>query len=411
MQPLTTNNRIQLLDIARGLAILGILLINMTFFTTSLQAIQFQLELWPGFWDRTVKSLLTFFVSGKFIAVFSFLFGYGMILIKDGVARRNSQNQSKGRFAAIYSRRLFALVLFGLIHGLLIWYGDILLHYALLGFILLLFHKCKPRTLLIWASLLLLLVPGLMMLSGTSGSYELSPEMKSQVLEWVAIEETVYSSGTWGEIQQLRMQNWNSSLLNQIIFYPQILGLFLLGAYFAKKKLFNDLAGNRPKLLRIAVWTGGFGFLTALLPLLLKFTDLSDTGLANQLEIIQYMIGQPLVGVFYIVLLGLLLQRKTWQRVLNPLANVGRMAFTNYLLQSVICTLIFYSYGLGWFGKVGPAAASLLAIAIFALQLVLSSLWFRRFRIGPMEWLWRGITYLSFPPLSATRSAEKSTES
>lgn len=389
MQSQPVKQRIKLLDIVRGLAILGILLINMSFFTTSLQAIQFQLEQWPEWWDRAVESFLDFFVAGKFIAIFAFLFGYGMILMKDGAVKRG------GRFAPLYSRRLLALLVFGLLHGWFIWYGDILLHYALLGFILLLFHNRQAKTLLVWACLLLLLVPSLMLLSGTDGSYEPSPEWMEQIHQWIAADEAIYSSGSWTEIQALRMRDWNSSLMNQIIFYPQILGLFLLGAYFAKKKWFQDLSQNRLILWRICLWTGGLGFLSALIPALLKLAGIENTGLIGPLEILRHLLGSPLIGIFYITLIALVIRQKTWEQWLSPLANVGRMAFTNYIMQSVVCTLIFYGYGLGWFGKVGPAAASLLAVAIFVLQILWSSLWFRYFPIGPLEWLWRRITYLS----------------
>ncbi|MCT1903692.1 DUF418 domain-containing protein [Oceanobacillus sojae] len=394
------NKRIILLDIVRGLAILGILLINMLFFTTSLQAIQFQLELWPDWWDQTVQSFLDFFVSGKFIAIFSFLFGYGMILMKDSASKSGRQ------FTPIYTRRLLALLLFGLIHGWFIWYGDILFHYALLGFLLLLFHKRTAKTLLVWACILLLLIPGLMLFSGTDGSYEPNPEWMDQVHQLAAADEATYSSGSWAEIQELRMRDWNSSVVNQIIFYPQILGMFLLGAYFAKKKWFSNITENHSQLLHICLWTGGMGFLFQIVPLLLSLTGTGTTALTDRLEVIQHLLGSPLIGVFYILFIALLIQRKTWMQILNPLAAVGRMAFTNYIMQSVICTFIFYSYGLGWFGQAGPAATTLLALLIFVLQIICSTLWLRYFRMGPLEWVWRGITYLSIPPLKAKKSVK-----
>lgn len=404
MKPVVVGERIQLLDIARGLAILGILLINMRFFTTSLQAIQFQIELWPGFWDRTVKSFLDLFVGGKFIAIFSFLFGYGMILFKDRAVQKGR------RFTVLYSRRLLALLVFGIIHGWFIWFGDILLHYALLGFALLLFHKCKPKTLLIWSLLLLMLVPGLLMIGGGVDTPELSPEWREWVQQRIERDQTIYGSGSWTEIHNQRIMDWNNSLMNQVLFYPQILGLFLLGAYFSKKRIFHELSANRASLMRICLWTGGFGLVTTVILLILERIGVQAPGLINRLEIIHHLLGSPMIGLFYVSVLALFVSVKAWQRALRPLANAGRMAFTNYIMQSVVCTLIFYSYGLGWYGQAGPAAASLLALAIFALQLVLSSLWFRRFRMGPLEWLWRSITYLSFSPGKQThkQAADKS---
>src|SRR5690625_4686469 len=128
MQLTPPNQRIQVLDVARGLAILGILLINVIFYSTSLHAIQWQVELWPEAVNQAVSTALELFIEGKFLAIFAFLFGYGIILFRD-------RAMAKGRrFRPLYARRLLVLAVFGLLHGWLIWYGDILLHYALLGF-------------------------------------------------------------------------------------------------------------------------------------------------------------------------------------------------------------------------------------------------------------------------------------
>ncbi|WP_144932010.1 DUF418 domain-containing protein [Paenibacillus sp. 32O-W] len=396
MQPVAANERIQLLDIARGLAILGILLVNMTFYSSSLQAIQFQINLWPDFWNQAAKSILSIMVDGKFIAIFSFLFGYGMILFKDRALEKGR------RFVPLYLRRLLALLIFGLIHGWFIWFGDILVHYALLGFILLLFHKCKPKTLLVWSVSFLMLIPALMLFSGgnAGATPRLSPEFKQLVLQWIERDQAIYGGGTFGEIQRQRVSDWYASALNQIAFYPQILGLFLMGSYIAKRKLFHNLSGNRSVLIRICIWTGSFGFVSTLLPIVLEQTVGTNAGgWINRLDVIRYLIGNPSIGLFYITGLALLIQKPSWQRALRPLANVGRMAFTNYILQSVLCTLIFYHYGLGLYGQAGPLAGSLLAIAVFLLQMVLSALWLRKFRMGPLEWVWRIATYRSLSPL------------
>ena len=123
METSLQEKRIEVVDIIRGIAVFGILVVNMAFYNSSYKAISMQVELWPGFWDQMVKGLESIFFEGKFIAVFSFLFGFGMILLKEGALKKGR------RFAPLFARRLFALLCFGLIHGLLIWYGDILFRY------------------------------------------------------------------------------------------------------------------------------------------------------------------------------------------------------------------------------------------------------------------------------------------
>lgn len=391
MRPVQTDQRIHVLDIARGLAIFGILLINMTFYNTSLQAIQWQISLWTDPLNEATRTVLFLLADGKFLAIFAFLFGYGAVLLRD-------RTLQKGRkFGPLYVRRLVALLVFGLIHGWFIWFGDILLHYALLGLALMAFLSRKPRTLVIWAIGLLALMP-VLLLAGGGGDMTPDPEFQQLIHEAVARDTAVYSSGTYAEITLQRRIDWASSAMNQVLFYPQILGLFLLGAYFAKRKVLHDVTENKDLLKRLAVWTGVLGSLFTFLPHVLASIGLSETS-GTQLDVLQILVGGPLLGLFYICALALLTQRASWQRVLMPLASVGRTAFTNYIAQSVICTLLFYGYGLGLYGKVSPLVGLVLSVLLFTLQTVISALWLKRFRMGPLEWLWRAVTYLTVPPL------------
>lgn len=387
--------RIQSLDIARGLAVLGILLVNMRFYSTSLQAIQWQVELWPSWWDQVVTALLRLFVEGKFLAIFALLFGYGMVMsyqraIEAGV-----------RFVPMYTRRLLILAVFGLIHGLLVWYGDILLHYALLGFLLLFFRKCAPKTLYTCALLLLASVPALLLLQGNpSADLNSNEEFQAWLEQAIALDTTIYGSGDYRVILQKRVEDWISSTLNQVMFYPQILGLFLLGAGLAKQRILHEVGTTGRSLLRIAAVSGVMGIGITLIPLVWHGTE--SNGVQEALRV---LIGAPAMGLFYLIVLTIALRNKRWQRILRPLGDVGRLALTNYLGQSLLCTLIFYGYGLGWFGKVGPLVGTLIAVVIFGVQLAVSRMWLRRFHMGPLEWLWRTGTYLSAPPM---RKADRS---
>lgn len=374
MQAVSDKERIHVLDVTRGIAVFGILLVNMRFFTASLQTIQWRISLWPEWWNAMTDRLIDVFVSGKFLSIFAFLFGYGMVIMKDRVEARGQP------FARIYARRLAALALFGLAHGLFIWFGDILFHYAIVGFALLLLHRAEPRTLLTWAVILLALLPVVVLLSGASGPEAmLDSETEAWVVERIAYDELVYSRGSWADIQQVRIVDWLTSAFNHVTFYPQILGLFLLGAYFAKLRLLHDVLETRGALVKLAWWTGGAGLLiTIAQPAMPDFA---------------YIAGGPIIGLFYVAVIGILMSNPVWQQRLMLFAPVGRMAFTNYILQSVVCTLIFYSYGLGLYGQVGPLAATGIALAIYIVQIFVSRAWLARFRMGPLERLWRRLTY------------------
>ena len=279
------KKRIEIIDIIRGIAVFGILVVNMAFYNSSYQAISMQVELWPGFWDQLVKGLESVLFEGKFIAVFSFLFGFGMIMLKEAALKRDRP------FAPLFARRLSALLLFGLIHGLLIWYGDILFHYALLGFFLLLFHQRKPKTLLIWAVVLLSLLPTLLLLTGGGVASDQFQAIGKQAMNH---DMAIYGHGSFSDISKQRFFDWLSALLSQVMFYPHLLGLFLLGSYFAKKKIFHDLTGNRPLLRRICGWTFILGFGATLIPLLLEKLVGAGTGTSEgRLVVFRYVIAPP----------------------------------------------------------------------------------------------------------------------
>jgi uncharacterized protein len=132
------------------------------------------------------------------------------------------------------------------------------------------------------------------------------------------------------------------------------------------------------------------------------FAEISTRGMPsweNVFSVIGQTFGAPALAIFYMTSLALLAQSSTWERRLAPLANVGRMGLTNYLLQTVICTTLFYGYGFGLYGKVGIAAGILLTVVIFALQILFSAWWMKRYRFGPMEWLWRSLTYGKRQPM------------
>lgn len=175
---------------------------------------------------------------------------------------------------------------------------------------------------------------------------------------------------------------------------PKILAMFLLGFYAYRRSYFQNLSNHLPfirQVLKYGLILGLIGNL-AFAALAGKEAVLPPT-IVGIIGVVTYAFGVPALALFYIALVMILWQKTWWRRFLSFLAPVGRMALTNYLLQTVICVFIFYGYGLGQFGKFGAGTATLIAFAIFLFQIIISALWLKYFSYGPMEWIWRQLTY------------------
>jgi len=399
LQPIQKSERIQHIDIIRGIAILGILLVNMAHFSYPdlyLHIIgpnNFFVESWHTL-DHVTNKWLNIFVQMKFITMFSFLFGFGMIIMME-------RSEAKGqKFVPLYARRLLVLLLFGIIHAFFIWDGDILTEYALLGFVLLLFRKRKPKTLLIWTIVFysLFAIPvAIVSAIPTHDGYEMTEWETEMVLE---SEENakqalhIYSEGTFFEVAKQRIHdrmyymslNGMASLNPILYFYANIpyFSMFLLGAYFAKRKLLHRPEDHKSTLRKI--W---------IISLLIGLPANSIYGFTDNDALL--LIGAPFLMLFYIISFVYLINFPWSNKLLMPFAAVGRTAFTNYIVQSIIATTIFYSYGLGLYGKINPFLGLFISFSIFTLQIILSNVWLRHVNYGPLEWIWRAATYMKLP--------------
>jgi uncharacterized protein len=405
--PVQQAERIPIVDILRGFALFGILFVNMTIFSHPMQAIVLPTDPnWP-FYDRAALWLIHALGEGKFYALFSMLFGLGLTLQMDRIEGRG------GRFVPLYARRLLVLLAIGLVHAFLIWMGDILILYALLGFLLILFRKAKPRTLLIWVVLLIALpllfnaaVTGLV--SWASTVPEAAPQIEQSFAQAEASFVTdleraaqVYGNGDFAAITDQRVRDYLSmGMAGFTVMGFNVMAMFLLGVYFGKRGIFKNLEEHRGLFRKLLLWglliglTGNLLYATLIMPISRIYQTwtlfLATTGQA---------VGAPLLMLAYVSALCLLALSPAWGKRLQVLAPVGQMALTNYLTQSLVCTLIFYGYGLGLFGKVGHAAGIALTLVIYLLQIPLSHWWMKRFYYGPAEWLWRSLTYLKLQPL------------
>lgn len=390
--PALGQERIEAVDILRGVAILGILIVNMGLFSS------------PGdppaqtAVDGTVDRLILFVAQEKFKALFSFLFGLGLAV---------QMLRAEGRgapFLPLYARRLCVLFLIGAAHFLLLWDGDILHDYALLGFVLLLFRRRSLNTLLVCAGVFLaipLFVYGLTTYSSITG--HVNPHLKS----WIAYEtggddngaeERVYSHGTYAEMITHRAHELPRDLTPDSD-DAYVLAIFLLGLYGGRRRIVHDISAHRPFIRRVQGWGLAIGLAGNAAFAVGGSFDPAPTSVVQNVGRMCLVLAAPAMCLFYASTIVLLTQVETWRRWLAPLAAVGRMALSNYLLQSLICTTIFYSYGLALFGKVRPSLGLLLTIAIFLIQIPLSVWWLRRFRFGPIEWLWRSLTYWQLQPM------------
>jgi uncharacterized protein len=404
ISPISSNERIEILDVLRGLAVGGILIGNMQWFSAygmMPEALAAQAPLA----DRITHFLVHFFVEGKFYSIFSFLFGFGFAL---QIARAQERGDAQ---AALFKRRLFWLLVIGLLHAYLIWAGDILSVYALMGFVLLLFRTKTNEALLKWAfALMVMPILSYILLYILFTSF-VTPEALAgiktmQIDMWNNTVQTVPNSGYLEIISGFNL-NYIVGRYMGLIFdmrLPKILAMFLLGFYAYRRGFFQNISDHQPFIRRVLVYGLVLGLVgNAAMAALAGKEAAFPPSLAGIGGVIGYSFGVPALALGIIALVATLWQKDLSHRLLAFLAPVGRMALTNYLLQSLICVFIFYGFGFGLYGRVGAFRSTLIAISIFLFQILISALWLKYFAYGPMEWIWRQLTYRKRLSLSLKR--------
>lgn len=372
--PLAEKDRTISIDVLRGFALLGILMVNMQAFHSPALYID-TFTYWPSQMDQFFLNFVQLFAEGSFYPLFAFLFGYGAMIIADRSAAKGIY------FPTFFARRLAILLVIGCIHAFLIWNGDILMMYAITGIFFIFFYKFSGKTLL-RVGLLIYSLPMLFMFLPASAEdpFGENPTAVQRTLD-------TYSSGSIIEIIQLRTAEWATMNLDPTAWTMAIgvFGLMLIGAAFAKLKWLVDVKTHKRLLMLLLV-------MGLILGLGMKFTMfLFPENFI--LMVFQTQFSGAFTALFYLTSIVLLVQTTVGRKMLQPFANVGRFSMSNYLLQSIAMTTLFYSYGFGLFGSISYTTGFAIVFGFFTLQILLSKWWAPRFQYGPIEYIWRWGTY------------------
>ena len=411
-RPVDGNERLQLLDALRGFALCGVFVSNV-YMWFSLRVFtprpQMEAAMTNASWLDTAAGFFAgIFIFGKFITLFSFLFGLGFAV---QMGRAEARGAS---IVPLYVRRLTAMLLIGFAHLSLLWYGDILSTYAVLGFGLLLFRKREDGTALKWATGFILVSPVVILaltqlpdlLAGPAAMAAAAKEEGARQAASSAELFQVFSHGGYFDVVRANLSFYFGHMVRMsAVVMLALLGRFLVGLVAGRRRLFHDAASHLPLFRRVLLWALPFGLVGSSSGVVIKQLVMHHVLPQTPPAWLPYVLfpvrqmGEVGLAAVYVSGFVLLFQRPLWQRILSVLAPVGRMALTNYLSQTVMSLLMYYGYGLGLGGKLGPAALIGLPVAIFCVQIVWSHLWLARFRFGPAEWLWRSMTYGKLQPM------------
>lgn len=399
LAPVAPRERVVTLDVLRGFALCGVMMGNMVLYSgrwTTRSPGQKLTAL-----DQIAARFLNIFVDSKAQTLLTFLFGLGFAV---QLLRAEERREP---VMAMYLRRLGALFVLGMFHITLLWWGDVTWTYAVAGLGLLAFLRTSNRTRVI-SALVLIFVPFLVVQIPALGQPVLRLFIEPQEFEAhtaqmaAALRRPDRAGLAWEHLQYALV--WCTRLYAWYFFWT--LGRFLLGYVAGKLRWFDDDgAGHLPVFRKLATWGGATAVVTTAIGLLQRGGQLPLHTYGHWGRLVAatvYQTGLLAVTLVYVSMVVLLMQRPPWRRVLRVVAPAGRMPLTTYFSQSLICTFIFYGWGLGWAGSVSIAGCLGLAAAIFSVQVALCHLWLRFFRFGPLEWLWRSAVYLKLSPMRAS---------
>ena len=400
--PVNLSEREQFMDALRGFAILGIFIANLpglSIYDPGNTATGWHF----GELDKQMIFLHHVLLEGKFYSIFSLLFGWGLAL----QIKRTQTDAVRLRVHPIILRRLLFMFLIGVIHLAVIWNGDIVALYALVGLVLLLFIRIEPRKLVTFG-VLLLLVPILsywlrmhepMLNKPANLFHSICQNLDSRLLG-ISTPEEFANLLRRGSLRELLIYNFDGAFyrFGDLIFqsrFFKVLGMFLIGYSLGIGGYFKVLLKSGRSLWIVAA----IGLIVGLPAnyIMAKFMETP----ANYLQLtteglyqtIAYALGVAPLALAYVSLLALFFRNNVGNHMMMLLTPVGKMALTNYIFHSLLGILVFYGIGFGLMGTLGPSAWTVFAIIVFVFQIVYSTIWLKYFQFGPLEWVWRSLTY------------------
>ena len=396
--PIAPASRMVEVDMVRGFALFGVLLVNMYGFGADSIA-------WNSLTDELAFAIMRVFFESKMWTLFSILFGFGFAI------QLQSAHARGFRILPTYLRRLAVLFAFGAAHALL-FDGDILMLYAELGLALLIIRGLPTRMLLLLAVGFMLIFPLARFISDLDPSVE-SEEILNVSEARAELEESqytdVYATGTLAEVAVDNASAIPADPLEDL-YTPEsgltVFGMFLIGFSIGRSGILRNISGHAASIARMRVWGLGLGLTAMAAERVLAATygyavfreQQADTGVQLAGDLL-FTFGATALALGYAAILVLTAQTPRGKAALMPLAAVGRLALTVYLTQTLMFTTLFYGYGFGQVFRLGPVAVTAWAVVFFAVQIVVCQWWLRHFRFGPVEWLWRSLTYLKWQPL------------
>ncbi len=392
--PIDQKKRIEIIDIFRGLAIFGIFMVNIhvmncAFPNRAMHEAQFQ-----GFIDIATLNVLDLLFYGKFFPIFSFLFGLGISI----QVRRQLEKRT---FSTLFFiRRLLALLLFGILHIVFIWSGDVLHLYAILGLILLLFIN-RSAKFLFFASIVILLFPFYLDVFDRIINYFDYDFMKplTSISHEVLID--TYRNGSYFSILDIRLKEYQSATeILWLILAPTAFSMVFLGASVEKSGILNNIPAfiqkTKIKVLVLFILAVGYHYFSMYL---MSTFETPPGRILRYFIVYPYIISDVIIALSIVWFVAYGYQYKLGQKILAPLRHVGQMAFTNYIMQSILGLIIFSSLGFAFYEKGSPSVLILIVACIYISQIVLSKIWLKYYYFGPLEWLWRCISYVKLMPM------------
>lgn len=376
-QPLSLKERVHFLDIVRGFAMLGIIIVNYFLIVDSVKGFDMNSS-------DLVHNLVSTFAEGKFITLFSFLFGIGFMIFMDRAVQRVEHPRK------LFARRLMILFCIGLLHITFIWVGDILTFYAVAGFLLLAFYARTPKTILRW---IIALISMQFLASVSMMIYNALRTTSSDMPTYFDFTLNSHTSLTYWDSLIARWADMGVMAASSFSTVYSMFLMFLVGMYFVKMDFFTNMEAKQSIWKRI--W-----FISLAAFILTQFSSMVNTLISaeNTFWMELFMIlgqqGNLTGSMFYMSSLAMLfLYVPALRKALMVFTKVGRMSLTCYLLHSIMGTVLLLPYAFGLASSIKPIGTLMLSIAVYVVLVIFASLWLKRFNIGPMESIWRKLTY------------------